>query len=199
MLSNVKAIKKKPWIIFTNKDLKVSKKANISQRAASEYGRIVLSNLPTKHPLISFSFFEIPERIGYNIKQAFEQKTDTIYSALNQVSKASLYEISQANELKQTPYCLITIPTIIINGCLFECYINEHNEEIIDGIESGTVFWRNRVLGLPHTIIKIETFNSLEKNVRKYVDDAYFLSEFFEKSLSDIKKKWNNESSSIIG
>ena len=61
-------------------------------------------------------------------------------------------------------------------------------------------FRRNRILGLPHTIIKIETFNSLEKNVRRYIDDAYFLSEFFERSIHDIKEKWdNNQASDVMG
>lgn len=192
-----KTNKDKPWIVFTSSGFTFSNKANISQRAASKLGRFALLKLLDSYPYLDYSFFQNPERGGYNLIESFQQGKDIAYSSLFSVTKATLFEIKESNK-SEFPICHLLVPIIVLNGKLYECYLDNENIERLDEVGQHTsLFWRNRLLGMPHSIILVETIESLKKHIKLYTNHSYKLIEEIYPIINDIRKEWEKPQSII--
>ncbi len=119
----------------------------------------------------ALSIFSLPERPAYGLTQALTQGKDVCYSAVTSISKAVLSIVSEldGNKRQRTGnVCSIILPVVVIEGQLFEVFLEGQSDVAINSIESGTLLWRNPIVGKPHTIVNILTSTGFDQ----YADDA---------------------------
>ncbi|QYK63349.1 hypothetical protein KAI37_03682 [Paenibacillus sp. S25] len=177
LIIECKVSKDKPWIIFTSENTRLAPPARIAQRAGSRIGNIVLGNLAHKKEIQDLNLFSLPERPGYGLTQAFTNGNDVAYNSCVSVSKATRAISKSVDSRKNDRYVRICLPVIVIDGKLFETYLNESNEMSVIEVSKGVMVWRNPIVGMPHTVINVitkeaidEYFSSVKTDIIKIID-----------------------------
>lgn len=169
----------KPWVLFTS-DLHIADPARVAQRAASTDGHRLLDTLATRDDVQLLSMFQVHKRSAYGFTQAFTSGADRAYGTATSASKAAAALASSANE-----YCegtkervfVLSLPVIVVSGVLTESYLEKGGEIAVNLLSSGTLMWRNPVVGMPHTIIPVVS----EEAVAAFAADAFESAEKFLK------------------
>lgn len=79
----------------------------------------------------------------------------------------------------KTNTCSIMMPIVIVEGQLFETYLNAESEVIVENTDEGTLLWRNPMVGRPHTIVSVLSSNIFEgfaDKASKSIDEYFELS-----------------------
>jgi hypothetical protein len=110
------------------------------------------------------AMFTPPARAGYAVVQAFSKDVDVAYSACLSVSNAARGIANRWQRLAS-----IVFPVLVIDGRLFEAYLDEKNELTVGELSRGRLVWHNR-LGRPgYTVIELITKPLLES----YAGEAF--------------------------
>lgn len=181
-----KVSKAKPWIIFTSNNSSLAPPARVAQRAGSKNGSIILRDLAQKLEIQKLNLFSLPERSGYGLTQAFTSGNDIAYNSCVSVSKATRALI---NKISNDRFVQISFPSLVIDGKLFETYLNESNEMCVSELSKGTLLWRNPIVGMPHTLINILTKDSLEEHFSSVRKDIIKIFEFLESNPSILTRE----------
>ena len=155
--------KDKPWVIFSSPDIKLAHPARIIQRAGSKLAIQFLKLLSQEKDIQDLPLFSLPQKPGYGITHAFSTWQDIPYTACMGAAKSALATASSADNAAKHQGSLFDIifPVVVIEGKLFECYLNDDNRPVVEEMKSGVLVWRNPVVGMPHTIINILTLDGL--------------------------------------
>lgn len=191
----------KPWLLFTSDKRRLANPARIAQRAANSLGRHYLLEVCKKDEVQELSIFSLPERPAYGVTQALTTGKDVCYSAVTSVSKAALSTVAELDERKEREkkefrilirsanICSIVLPVVVVEGQLFEVFLDDQSDVAVNSIESGTLLWRNPIVGMPHTIVNIITSAGFDQ----FADDALTSIDTFielsEKQLSGSIKR----------
>jgi hypothetical protein len=160
----------KPWVLFTAASL-LAEPARIAQRAATALCHQILEAIAKQDSAQKIPMFVIHERAAHGLTRAFSSGADQTYEAAVSVAKASVATVTEADhwaDKTKHDVCEVAIPIIVVGGQMFEVYLQADGETVIQRIDAGTLLWRNPIVGMPHTIIRIVTENGLEA----FVDDA---------------------------
>jgi hypothetical protein len=152
-----KSTPNKPWVLFTGGGAALAAPARVAQRAASKYGTKALMRLCQRRDIQDLPQFQMHKRSAYGLTQAFTTGNDITYAAATSVSKAVSAEIKKADTYTAggDPICLIVFPLIVIDAELVETHLDDGGELAVNRINSGTLAWRHRLVGEPHTIIRV--------------------------------------------
>ena len=191
-----KSTKKHPWVIFTSRDTRLANPATVVQRPATYLGKIFLHKVahnPNAHRL---SIFQLDERNGYSLTEAFTTGKDNAYASCVSVAKCAkaLVDNSEEASRNQGPICSIILPLIIIDGKLFECHQDEADLDVIE-IERSRLIWRNQVSNVGHSIINISTKDGLTKfisDVQDFVKFVFSQEDVFKEIESEYLSKYPN-------
>lgn len=164
LCAECKATPDKPWIIFTSSELRLADRARIAQRAASYLGSEFLMSVSKDPRYQKLALFRLPERSAFGVTQAFSSGKDVAYQACIGAAKSSVAQAKEADlgYKRDSPFFEIIVPVVVIEGQLFECYLDPSDQIAIGEVTSGTLVWRNPVVGMPHTIIKVVTYSGLD-------------------------------------
>lgn len=149
----------KPWLIFTDRSIRLAGPARVMQRATSKAGREFLRLLKGNRSIQQTGLFSLPKRPGYRLTEAFTSGRDWAYDALMGVTSAARGFADVAGERKVAS---IYFPLIVVEGRLFECYTDGPDSMNITEVRKGSLVWRNPVLTAVHSIINVVTPDGLE-------------------------------------
>ena len=156
---------KRPWVVFTDPSIRLAGPARVAQRAASNLGSKYLDLLAKRNNFVQdYGLFLVPPRPGYALTEAFTSGKDRAYEALAAVTSAAA---GLARELDRTPVTAIFFPMIVLDGLLFECFLDNHNEIVVQGVDGTVILWRNPVVRMPHTIVHIITVDALPELIKQ--------------------------------
>jgi hypothetical protein len=175
-----KVSKDRPWVMFTAESVRLADRARIVQRTASALGRQFLNRLRDEEEIRELPFFTLPKRAGYGLVQAMRKPDakDLSYEALTAVSAASAAQAQEADDATnegQGNFVEVIFPLVIVDGRLFEAYLDEANELKIEETTRGTLVWRNPAAGSVHSIITIATLAALNDVVAAALQTAQTL------------------------
>jgi len=192
-----KASKEKPWVLLTSPQCGLAGPAQVVQRAASRLGTKFLASVAHDKRYQALELLRLPDRPGFGVTQAFTSGNDVAYAACISASKAASGLAAKADiaSERQGPVAEILLPVVIIEGRLFECFLDEHGSVIVNEVAEGTLVWRNQLVHMPHTIIRIVTLASLTKFVQEFSAAAsLFLASDDEikrlMSAANVTKTW---------
>ena len=185
-----KLAKDKPWIIFTSLERQLADPARIVQRVASSLGHVLLNRVHKREDIQDLPMFRIPERAGYGLTQAFAaERQDVPYSAVMSAAKAAFAQAKRADEAAfMKPVCEVLFPVVVIDGKLFECYLDSGGEVITGEICTGTLVWRSPVIGMPHTIVHIVTLPAIDSFVQEARETSVALLKVCESEQAELSK-----------
>lgn len=162
----------KPWVAFSNLENELSRNVYINQRPACRIGVKYLDYISKIQGLDTSELFRQPSRLAYNVTQAFESNSDKVYSALMSVVNAIKYRRERVNsETTFNNLCEIYFPIIVVGGKLFDCFLDENNENCVTEVEHKYLLWRSKVLNTPNVIIEITTLESFKRRLPIFKSD----------------------------
>jgi hypothetical protein len=147
-----KASRDKPWVVFTSSEKSLAAPARIAQNAGNIFGRSQLQRLSHSEEVQALSLFGLPERPGYAVTQAFTTGKDLPYEACVGAASSAVAITSAPSNL-----ALIALPIVVIEGKLLECFLVAGGDVAVQEVREATLVWRNPIINLPHTIIRLLT------------------------------------------
>lgn len=182
----------KPWLLFTSDRVTLGGVARVAQRAGNDLGRSLLLRLALKDSVQNLPIFGIPTRSSYGVTQAFTTGKDVCYAAVTSVSKAaSAFATAESDTVRRgfldrgpRFLCSFLFPIVVVDGLLFEVYLDREGAVAVEAADKGTLLWRNRVVRMPHTIVTIGSISSFEGIVNQAYDSAGRLFNLLEGDLA---------------
>lgn len=160
-----KSSKDKPWVLFGSHDGRLAGPARVSQRAASELAGLALRILGRQREIQDLPIFQLPEVPAYSLTQAMTTGKDICYGAISSVAAAVAAQAREPDHhigmLGNHNFINILIPVVVTDAKLFIATLAEDSSVDIKHIDSGLLLWRNPIVGKQHTIIHIQTNESL--------------------------------------
>lgn len=183
-----KVSKKKPWIIFTREN-KINDWEYTGWYCSTEKGSdyIIYASIDGKFENLPLTFHQ-RERVGYGLTQAFVSGEDLVYKAMQSAGRCAVSYVKKGNSF-YTGTVDIIIPVIVIDGCLFESYIDDNNELITKSIQEGVVLWDIIIADRKSLAIHIITRDYVEAFAKKASATADILIKDWEINLSEIMKE----------
>jgi hypothetical protein len=191
----------KPWLLFT------------SEETLNNYNRLfafgVLSNAAKKvlvdhmfdsitkelfeEQIFSLPWFKKEGRVAYGMTQAFTSGSDVAYKASINTLKAALSrKIEIENERSRQYPLLFAFPVIVVEGQLFECYLNQNASIAVQEVEQSFFHFPTNIVGNVGTCIRVISAASMQN----FCHDASELSERIMDLLKeDIEEIAHNRSS----
>jgi hypothetical protein len=125
----------RPWVVFT------------SQRTAWHMSRIRAFAVTSKtaSEVLARRIMEcreVPwfckgERIGYGLREAFNQNVDTPFKAIQSSVKAAVSELRRSRNRSSGDHFAFIFPVLVVEAPLFECYLDEEGAPQLQEIASG--------------------------------------------------------------
>lgn len=166
-----KSSREKPWVLFSAGPSKLPPSAGVSRRAASAFGRHVLEEVSDEVVAQVSPLFELPRTTGYGLTQAFTSGHDVCYTAASAVASATSAYIARSNHIASNVEGIdlfeIFFPVLVTEAPLMEAFLRSDGSLSVQEIGSGTLLWRNPLVGTPQTVIQIITLGSFSTFVNQ--------------------------------
>ena len=150
--------KDKPWVIFTSEGHSIHPRACAVQTIASGGGAKMLRALVTPpHNIERLSLFKSGQRSGFGGRQAFSDKADTVYGALQGVVSKAFSEASHVDERPQGWRTTIFVfPVIVLDGALFEAFWDDATNDLrTEPVDLMRLHWRGSDRWRQHATVDI--------------------------------------------
>jgi hypothetical protein len=162
-----KVSRDKPWVLFTSENLFEGWNIFFTRAVLTEKARKVLIKAFSEDK-DSPKFEWLREKLltGYGLTQAFTSGRDITHEAIMSVSKGAIARKVEMDKDSGGVFEVI-FPVIIIDGRLFECFLDNSCSVQIREIEEGVLFSPRRIEGTLISCIRLVTINSLLQFSRK--------------------------------
>lgn len=122
----------KPWVLFTS-DSAVNNRIH-SFAVMGETARKAISHNITE--MVSNNWLRKEGRIAYGITEAFTNKEDISFKAGISATKAAI-ALSKSKYFGGEDLLTYYFPTVVFDGQLFECYLNDDGTSVVNEISSA--------------------------------------------------------------
>jgi hypothetical protein len=160
----------KPWVLFSADTGPREDSYRYLSVIASDAARSFLFERGNQTGFGTHEFLSSSSWVGYGLRQA-HAGGDEAYSAIQSVMKAGVW-LRASGQLTEDstpdPFIQIILPTIVIEGSLYACFLNSSNEAELTPIDRGLVMWPHPVLGSGHRLINVLT----EGSVNAFAEEA---------------------------
>jgi hypothetical protein len=146
-----KSSRSKPWILFTEGYSRPAESLSFHHRMGTDLARKLLRRARRRRPVSELAAFSLPERLGYGLTQALTSGSDVAYAAVTTVSKAARYQMQQTEKTDPEvgPIFEIVQPAVVIDGRLFEGYLDLAGGRVLKEVQEGTLLSRHPAGGGP--------------------------------------------------
>lgn len=128
-VTEIKKEKEKPWVIFTTET------TSFEKLFYSIYSDKIYNNFDSKVLAKSFKQHSqvLHDRLGRSFTEGFSQGRDKIFTSLCNVTKAFISKLENKEKPSSTDSILYYYePLIILSGQLFEAFLNENKELVVE-------------------------------------------------------------------
>jgi hypothetical protein len=162
-----KVSRDKPWILFTSENLLGGWNIFFTRAILTEEARKILIDTfrdDLDNPKLGWLREKL--RAGYGLTQAFTSGRDITHEAIMSASKAAIARKVEMDKNSGGVFEVI-FPVIIIDGRLFECFLDNSCSVQIREIEEGVLFSPRSIGGTLISCIRLVTIKSLPEFSRK--------------------------------
>jgi len=185
IVAECKRVVDKPWVVLSAAHT-LDPELGVRHRAATGRADQYLAPLSAKEALWKTELFGLPQPIGFGLVTAsldskeHEASGDRAYKALYGVTAAARAKVVEIQE-RLSEAVAIAWPLIILEGMLFQAWLNEAGDLVVGRIEQGVVAWRNPRLAI-NSFVTVVTEAGLPSLVTALRQDA----SSFSKMASDL-------------
>jgi len=155
----------KPWIVFTSE-------ASVQNRITSfaVMGETTKSSIIKNiTKMLQIDWLRKEGRVGYSITEAFTNKEDSSFKAGISATKAAI-SLSKSNQLAGVNYFNFYFPTVVFDGQLFECYLDENGNSVVNEVSSVFLNFQikfGEYQGASIHIVKLDFFETYCRELEK--------------------------------
>jgi hypothetical protein len=165
----------KPWVLFTTVHPLLSPNGYVGSAIATPTVRRVLEKIACDPQIQGLPIFRRPMRVGYNMTQAFTSGKDVAYEAMTTAIKGAM---ASALAFEDSDFALLYLPAVIIDGRLFECFLNDEGAMQINEIKTGMLI--RRVGNGRVAVAQVLSADHLDDFVIECIDSAKVIRGHFE-------------------
>lgn len=184
----------KPWVLFTSPHTmenhnRLFRFAVASREARSAIADAIFPKFGADKPPRSLTWFWDDDVTGYTLTEAFSEKVDVPFSATLSAVKAALYCCSSSPQHDSAPRFSIAFPVVVTSAPLFGCSMDEAGEPELSEIETGFLFFQQKIFDLPAVRVSIVT----EKGLKAYIQQCNSVVSELEELLAPVvAKAWDD-------
>jgi len=178
-----KVSKKNPWLLFSSQYALEGFNRLFAYCINSQSARKVLVEKDIE-TFLSLPWMKKDGRTAYGITQAFTSGDDQTFKAATSVLKAAIARKLSLDSQRWKPFLFI-FPVIIMDGPLFECFLNKDGQLSIEPFEDGFFFFPWNVLGEAGTCIRILSLNSLTRFITEAKTVGDSLTSLLKKDIEE--------------
>lgn len=162
-----------PWVVFSSSHSRMTPSACVAQTLGNDLASAILWCLAGDTPLHSMSVFAAPRRPGFGGRQAFTKGKDQVYSAMQAIVDATQAEVSRSTLVQdgldgELEYAQVGLPTIVVDGDLFEAFWDESTQEMtVERREHVRVHWQGAAAWQMHASVDLVTSAGLEEFMQR--------------------------------
>ncbi|MDH3998804.1 MAG: hypothetical protein OET90_08180 [Desulfuromonadales bacterium] len=173
-----KSTRDKPWVLFTSED-HVDGNRLLRYATKPEKTHAILDEKFSQNTeaVLGLKWFVKEQRLAYGAATAFSSGDDPAYKGIMSALKASMGLCRQTS--KHTPLHFI-FPVVVLEGRLFEAYLDKNEENNICEIEEGFVVYHREISDQPCSSIHIVTSNHLETFCKEAKQAVFELKNLFQ-------------------
>jgi hypothetical protein len=173
----------KPWILFTSENTLAGYNRYFAYCLYSEFARNQFINKTMYNRQLGemLPWFDKKGRNAYAVTQAFTTSVDNTYKAAMSSLKAAI-ALKISEEKKWQKHLTFIFPVIVIDGSLFESYLNPSGELVVDAVEKGFLHFPLEINGLIGTNIYVVTLGGLPH----FINEAKKLNSELLKLFTDV-------------
>lgn len=174
----------KPWILFRSNNNR-GKKILTNYDNASYYGAVTLLEIGNTSVCTENELFQIPEYPYYGVRRAFDNGKDMPFTALMEVCKGLLAQKEYVDSFYSKPNTYnisLFFPLIIVDGRLYETFLDNASQLNVQEIDSGILFLNSPDLNNERFYVRIIDFG-------KFGDQIKLLSKAARNMMESVKDK----------
>jgi len=130
--------------------------------------------------------YHLRDRVAYGVTTAFTSGEDAAYKAIQASVRCALSYIEKVKIRGIWRSAKIVVPVIVIDGLLFDSYLSENGEIVVNQIEEGVVLWQGIVSGHSGVAVHIVTKQYLPNFVENAAGTATALLSDWKENLEGI-------------
>lgn len=166
----------RPWVVFTSEQALYNR--ILSFAIMNEESTVAVINNTMK--MLGVKWFEKPGRVAYGATEAFKSQGDAVFKAAMAATKASISILLRETIPKRISRLSYFFPTIVLEGQLFECCLNQDGKANVSEIDSTFLLFPLRIAGQTGASIRIVTIDVFNR----YCNDILSLYQSLEDALS---------------
>lgn len=187
-----KVSKQKPWLLFSTSHTLEGFNRLFAYCINSDTARGALAQKDVES-WIKLPWMKKEGRTAYGVTQAFTSGEDVTFKATTSVLKAAIARQRELSKQRWKPFVFV-FPIVIVDGGLFECYLNDKGEVLIESLQDINLFFPWRVGDDIGTCIRICTVDKLSILISEAKSVGQAISLLLKpdvelKFQNDIKKK----------
>ena len=175
----------KPWLLFTSPSTLEGRNRLFTYAVTSDSSLEILIEKGCDFTDGKPTFLDLPwmsksGQIGYGITQAFTNSEDATYKASTGALKAALAQKRSSESKNWAPF-VFSFPVIVIDGLLFQCFLQDDGAVGITETDAGELFFPLSIAGEAGTCIHVVTLHALSD----FVANAASVAQALHDHLAD--------------
>lgn len=182
----------KPWLLFTSEETLYKYNILFAFGVLSNAAKKLLSDHMCdkevfKERLCSLPWFKKKGRVAYGMTQAFTSGSDVAYKASINTLKAALSrKIEIENEKVRQYPLLFAFPVIVVEGQLFECYLNQNASIAIQEVEQSFFHFPTNIVGNVGTCIRVVSAASMQQFCHEASELSEIIMDLLKEDIENI-------------
>jgi len=147
----------KPWILFTRENRIIDfEYADWYCANQTGWDYLIHAAIDEKIDALALNYHR-RERIGYGLTAAFTSGDDACYKAVQSAVRCAIASLKMTEDRSFGRSVEIVIPVIILDGRLFESYLDSEGAVVVRDIGEGVFLWDGIVAGRTRIAVHIVT------------------------------------------
>lgn len=186
-----KSSKKNPWVCFCSTNSSRDSSIGFFARYATIQGHVMLTELSFNPDITTADLFYLPGQYAYGVMNAFKDKLDVPYQAIQGARKSSQaivahYDKGQALPNKIQTVC-VAFPLVVVNAPLFDCKLDESGELELHQVDHETILRTG--FDAYYSVVEIVDASALETYLKTKADlIAHFLKNLRERIPATLRQ-----------
>lgn len=174
VVAECKWSRERPWVVFTSRRARPKLAPTVAYLLSSSFAEAILWYLAGDRQILEAHRNAMPVRVGFGGRQAFSDKgeKEQFYPTIQGVVAAATAFARENDTSPLSPLDIVrefrvVIPTIVLEGLLFEAYL-EGEDLKVEPLTEATVSWRGFGVRQQPVFVNIVTLSALPDYAERY-------------------------------
>ena len=175
----------KPWVVFKNENLHNQQLERYKPFATRNAEILLKKTNALKNNKFDLLFPNLLDS-GFNLVTTLKESKDIAYSSTTSLLKACKYLTEKFNETTSVRACNIYIPLIIIEGILYESFLDVKDELKLNEVNYSSILNTKVFSEGNSNVITIVSSSNLEDYIKEVKKKTLLFFETYEEEINEV-------------